>query len=93
MKANFLPQNLDDQIMVLMWSADELLPGFAVFLVGIFFDQRIIGILCAIVITKIYKRSKEGTHDGYLLHWCYYHGLFNTTGTGFPNAHEKEYIP
>jgi type IV conjugative transfer system protein TraL len=93
MKAPFLPQNLDDQMMILMWSADELLPGFAVFLVGIFFDQRLLGLAAAIIITKIYKRSKEGSHDGHLVHFCYYYGLLKAKGTGFPCSHEREYIP
>lgn len=93
MKSLKMPRNLDDQIMVLFWSADELLPGFAIFIVGVLINQKLICFLFAWAITKIFRKMKEGRPDGFLLHFIYWWGIMGAKSRTFPNPFIREYLP
>lgn len=94
MKALRMPRNLDDQMYVLFWSADELLPGLFIFIVGVLINQKLVCLVIAAVITKLFRRMKEGNPDGFLLHCGYWYGLI-ASGRGYsmPNAFIREFIP
>lgn len=93
MKPLLMPQHLDDPLMVLFWSADELLPGFAIFLVGVLIEQKIVCLAIAIAVTRLFRRLKEGNPDGFLLHLAYWSGLTSSRGVRtLPNALVRQYI-
>jgi conjugal transfer pilus assembly protein TraL len=93
MQAIKMPRNCDDPPMVLKWSADEFLPGFGIFTLGMLINQKIICLVIAIVVTKMFKRMKEGTPDGFLLHLGYWVGLITAKRTySMRNAFIREYI-
>jgi conjugal transfer pilus assembly protein TraL len=94
MKPLYMPRNLDDQFMVFFWSADELLPGFAVFIVGVLIDQKLICLAIALIVTKVFRKMKEGNPDGFLLHWLYWVGIIgDKKSRTLPNPFCREYIP
>ena len=93
MKPLLMPRNLDDQLMILFWSADELLPGFFIFVVGVLISQKLICLAIAIVVTKMFRKMKEGNPDGFLLHMAYWVGLLSTKRTKtLPNPFVREYV-
>lgn len=93
MKPLFMPRNLDDQFMVFFWSADELLPGFAVFIAGVLMNQKLICLAIAVVVTKLFRKLKEGNPDGFLLHALYWIGLVGSRrATTLPNPFIREYL-
>ena len=92
MKPMRMPRSLDEQLYVLFWSADELLPGLAIFILGVLINQKLICLVVALVITRIFRRVKEGTPDGFLLHLAYWHGFVAIRAYSLPNALIREYI-
>jgi conjugal transfer pilus assembly protein TraL len=88
-----MPRYCDDGMMFMMWSADELLPGFAIFLLGVMINQKIICLVVAIVATKMFRRMKEGNPDGFLLHSLYWIGLVDSKRVkSMPSPFVREYI-
>lgn len=94
MKALRMPRNLDDQMYVLFWTSDELFPGLFIFIVGVLVNQKLLCLLLALVVTKLFRQMKEGTPDGFLLHIGYWHGLISgRRAYSMPNAFVREFIP
>jgi conjugal transfer pilus assembly protein TraL len=89
-----MPRSLDDQLFVLFWSADELIPGMVVFVLGVVINQKLICLLAALVMTKLFRRLKEGNPDGFLLHLGYWFGLIaEPRAYSMPNAFIREFVP
>lgn len=94
MKPLRMPRDLDDQMYVLFWSADELLPGFAIFIVGVLINQKLLCLLLALGVTKLFRRLKEGNPDGFLLHAAYWYGLIGSGRSySMPNPFIREFVP
>ena len=92
MQAIRMPRNCDDQMYILFWSADELLPGLSIFVVGILINQKLICLLLALIITKLARKIKEGKPDGFLLHSAYWYGLAGSKSYVMPNAFIREFV-
>lgn len=88
-----MPRNLDDPFIVFFWSADELLPGLVIFIVGVLIDEKLIALVLALVAVKAFRKMKEGHPDGFLLHLAYWTGLGNTKARTLPNPYIREYLP
>jgi conjugal transfer pilus assembly protein TraL len=93
MKPLRMPRSVDDQMYVLFWTADELLPGLFIFIVGVLVAQKLTCLLLAIVVTKLFRRLKEGTPDGFLLHVGYWYGLISPRAYSMPNSFIREFVP
>lgn len=94
MKPLRMPRSLDDQMYVLFWTADELLPGLFVFIVGVLIAQKLVCLIVAVVITKLFRRLKEGNPDGFLLHLGYWYGLITGRADyAMPNSFIREFVP
>lgn len=93
MKALRMPRSVDDQMYVLFWTADELLPGLFIFIVGVLIEAKLVCLLLAILVTKLFRRMKEGTPDGFLLHMGYWYGLISARAYSLPNAFIREFVP
>ncbi|MGI9304177.1 MAG: type IV conjugative transfer system protein TraL [Gammaproteobacteria bacterium] len=92
MNAILMPRYLNEQMMVLLWSADELVPGFAVFIVGVLIEQKLIALILALVVVRALRKVKEGRPDGFLLHLLYWLGLLSTKSRSMPNPFIREYL-
>jgi conjugal transfer pilus assembly protein TraL len=89
-----MPRDLDDQMYVLFWTTDELLPGMAIFVVGVLIDQKLVCLLVALAMTKLFRRLKEGNPDGFLLHMGYWYGIIaDRRAYTMPNAFIREFVP
>lgn len=94
MKPLRMPRSLDDQMYVLFWTADEMLPGLFIFIVGVLIAQKLVCLILAIVVTKLFRRMKEGNPDGFLLHIGYWYGLISgRPAYSMPNAFIREFVP
>jgi conjugal transfer pilus assembly protein TraL len=94
MKPLKMPRTLDEQMYVLFWTADELLPGLFIFIVGVLIAQKLICLVIALVITKLFRKMKEGNPDGFLLHAGYWYGLISGGRTfSMPNSFIREFVP
>ena len=94
MKPIRMPRDLDDQMYILFWSADELLPGLAVFIVGVLVNQKLVCLLISIIATKLFRKLKEGSQDGYLIHVAYWLGLIGSGKSHtMPNPFIREFVP
>jgi conjugal transfer pilus assembly protein TraL len=94
MKPLRMPRELDDQMYILFWAADELLPGLAIFIVGVLIAQQALCLVAAFIVTKLFRRLKEGNPDGYLLHGAYWCGLIGSGRSySMPNPFIREFIP
>jgi conjugal transfer pilus assembly protein TraL len=88
-----MPRDLDDQMYVLFWSADELLPGASIFVLGVLINQKLVCLAIAILLTKLFRRLKEGNPDGFLLHLGYWYGVISEKRAfTMPNAFIREFI-
>jgi conjugal transfer pilus assembly protein TraL len=93
MKPLLMPRNLDDPMMVFLWSADEVLPGMAVFIVGVLISQKLVSLALALIAVRLMRRMKEGFADGYLLHTLYWWGLLWGRARTLPNPFIRECLP
>lgn len=88
-----LPRHCDEPMYFLVWKIDEFVPFFIAFAVGIMINQKFLAMLGGYVLVKVYRRIKEGSSDGYLLHLGYWYGLIGGKGYTMPNPFEKNYLP
>lgn len=92
-KPELIPRNADDGMMILLWSADELLPGILVFLVGILIQQKLLCFVLAILAVRWFRKMKEGRPDGFLFHSLYWIGLVGAgKARSFQNPFVREYL-
>lgn len=93
MKALKMPRSLDEQMYVLFWTTDELLPGLFIFIIGVLVAQKLLCLVLAIAVTKVFRRIKEGNPDGFLLHIGYWYGLIGSRQCySMPNSFIREFI-
>jgi conjugal transfer pilus assembly protein TraL len=93
-KALRMPRDLDDQMYVLFWTTDELLPGLSIFVLGVLINQKLICLVAALLMTKAFRRLKEGNPDGFLLHLGYWYGVIaDRRAYTMPNAFIREFVP
>lgn len=92
MKALYMPRHLDDQATILVWPADELMPLFALLVVGVLINQKVICLIAGIVAVRFFRKMKEGTPEGYLLHALYWTGLIPGKARTLPNPFIREYL-
>lgn len=93
MQPLFMPRHLDDQMTVLMWPADEMLPVFACLIVGVLINQKLICLGIGLVAMRFFRKMKEGNPDGYLLHALYWTGLIAGKARTLPNPYIREFLP
>ncbi|MFC0179533.1 type IV conjugative transfer system protein TraL [Thorsellia kenyensis] len=68
MKLIDIPQHIDEPPHFLFWSADEVAPLFIGIVFGILTGQALTLTVIGFLITKVYRRYRDGRPDGYLLH-------------------------
>lgn len=91
MQAIYLPRNLDEPAQLMLWSADEVLPGLVVALMGMLMNQGTIGLILGFLTVKLFRKFKDGRPEGYLLHAMYYIGFISNKGLSMPNPYIREF--
>ncbi|MCY3731834.1 MAG: type IV conjugative transfer system protein TraL [Rhodospirillaceae bacterium] len=92
MQPLFMPRHLDDQMTILVWPADEMLPVFAWLIVGVLINQKLICLGIGILAMRFFRKMKEGHPDGYLLHALYWTGLVTGKVRTLPNPYIREFL-
>lgn len=83
------PQHLDSPRPFMIWTADEVIP-FSVFLcVGVITRTLLICLILGSVGVILWRRVRDNTPDGFLLHYLYWVGI-PMKGRSFVNPYHRE---
>lgn len=93
MKPTSIPTRQDDPPWLLFFRADEVLPFFILFIVGIITHNLLICIVLGWGFSYVYKKINSRFSRGFVLHWLYSKGLwlFSMSRT-LSNPFNKRYI-
>jgi len=77
MKEVEIPRYVDAQPQLFFWELDEAIVFMTCMAVGIWFGGFVTpaSMVLGVVVVKAFKRFKNGSLDGVLLHICYWLGL------------------
>lgn len=88
-----IPQRVDDFPHILLWSADELVPLIFTVMLGMLFAQLGLMMLLGLVATHYYRRIRENSPDGILLHTMYAIGIPLTKSKTMVNPYIRRFFP
>lgn len=88
-----IPSRIDEPPHIMLWSLDEMAPMMLGLVAGIMMGQALICTLIGFFITKAYRKFRDNSPDGYLLHLLYHWGLFPLKGRSMINPFIKRMFP
>lgn len=88
-----IPGRIDDPPHFLLWSADELAPMLLGLTFGIFLEQALICTLIGFFVTSAYRKFRDNSPDGYLLHLLYHAGFLPPKGRSMINPFTTALFP
>lgn len=88
-----IPARIDDPPHILLWSADELAPMLLGLTFGIFIDKALICTALGFAVTSAYRKFRDNSPDGHLMHILYAWGFMPTKGRSMTNPFSKRYYP
>lgn len=86
-----MPRGIDDPIEVLIWSLDEFIVMMTFFCIGLMLDSMLIGFAVGFVFSKILRKHRDSTPDGYLNHVTYWYGFRGDKGRSFINPFKRRW--
>ena len=93
MKPITIPGRVDDPPHLMLWSSDELAPMLLGLTFGIFIGKALICTIIGFLITSAYRKFRENSPDGYLLHMLYYGGFLPPKGRSMINPYIRRIFP
>lgn len=87
------PHHADEKQRLLMWTADQIIPMSAMFIVGLLTDTLTYCIPVGFLMSWAYSRYSAGKPDGYLLHAAYWHGLAPFKARSAINPFHRRILP
>jgi conjugal transfer pilus assembly protein TraL len=93
MKPITIPGRVDDPPHLMLWSSDELAPMLLGLTFGIFIGKALICTIIGFLITSAYRKFRESSPDGYLLHMLYYGGFLPPKGRSMINPYIRRIFP
>jgi len=88
-----IPGRIDDPPHLLLWSADELAPMLLGLTFGIFIGKALICTVLGFFITSAYRKFRDNSPDGYLLHMLYHAGFLPPKGKSMLNPYIRRLFP
>lgn len=88
-----IPQRVDEFPHFLLWSLDEMAPLMFLVLIGMLFDALGICLVLGLVATNAYRRIRENSPDGILLHTLYKMGIPLTKSKTMVNIFIRRLFP
>lgn len=85
------PRFADAPNMVMLWTAEEVMPVFLGVIIGVINGSIFIPLMLGIGITTVFRRFRETKPDGYILHLLYWHGLMSAKGA--INPFQRRILP
>lgn len=83
------PQHIDSSKPFLIWTADEMVPMVFLLCIGLLLGRIFPFLVAAFVSVVIWRRIRDNTPDGFLLHWLYRWGA-PVKGRSFVNPYDEE---
>jgi len=93
MKPVQIPRRIDEPPHLLLWSADELAPMLIGLVVGLVLGEALICTVIGLLVTNLYRKFRDSTPDGYLLHMIYWTGLLTTKARSMVNPFIRRFFP
>jgi conjugal transfer pilus assembly protein TraL len=88
-----IPARIDDPPHMLLWSVDELAPMVLGLSFGIFINHLLLCTFIGFLITTVYKKFRDNSPDGYLLHMLYHFGFLPSKGKSMLNPYVRRLFP
>ena len=93
MKPITIPGRVDDPPHLMLWSSVELAPMLLGLTFGIFIGKALICTIIGFLITSAYRKFRDNSPDGYLLHMLYYGGFLPPKGRSMINPYIRRIFP
>jgi conjugal transfer pilus assembly protein TraL len=75
MTAKRFPRHIDKPQRLLLWQADEIVPAFFLFGLGIMLNQIVLFTVAAMASVWFFRKFRNAKPDGYLFHALYWYGF------------------
>lgn len=84
----WMPETVGLPPAILYWEADEIIPVFIMFGLGLFLSQMVVGIICICVYFYIFSKFREILPHGFIVNILYFLGLLKIKNTAIYIARE-----
>lgn len=88
-----IPQRIDDPPHLLIWSADEFIPMMLGLVFGIAVGKAAIFCFIGFLVTRSYRKFRDNSPDGYMLHALYYWGFLPPKARSMINPYIRRLLP
>lgn len=93
MKPVRVPARIDDPPHFLLWSADEMAPIMIGVVIGVIIKQFLICTAVGFAVTHVYRKFRDSTQDGYIVHWLYHIGMLPSQARTMLNSYITRLFP
>lgn len=88
-----IPSTIDNPPYILRWSVDEAAPPLIGLCVGIMMGKALICTVIGLMLTKVYRKYRDGNPDGFFMHALYNYGLDVSGSRVMINPYIKRLLP
>ncbi|WP_022846810.1 type IV conjugative transfer system protein TraL [Desulfurobacterium sp. TC5-1] len=88
----YVPKYLNAQPQFLWWELDDLIFFMAPIMIGLWTDRLLIGLGVGLILEQAYGKLKTQSQPGFLWHFLYWHGLYNSKNKRFPESWKRELV-
>lgn len=93
MKAQTIPTRQDDPAWFMFFRLDEITPFLVLLVIGIITRHVFPCMLAGWLFSYLYKRFNSRFPKGFVLHWCYGHGIWFGMSKTFRDPFNRRYLP
>ena len=86
-----VPRYIDAPMQIAFWEFDEIAPMVLLMAFGIMSGTLTYMFILMFVVTKWYQKYKSTARRGALLHWMWWHGMYDVGGR-FKNGLARRYV-
>jgi len=91
MSAVEIPAAIDDPPLILLWPADEMMPVLIVLVFGVVSGNAFLFTAGGLLLTRVYRRFRNGHPDGYFLHLLYWYGVMPAKAFSVPSPFARRF--
>jgi conjugal transfer pilus assembly protein TraL len=88
-----IPNLIDEPPYLLLWRADEFIPVMVGLSFGMMIDKKVVLTSIGLVVAYAYRKYRDNTPDGYLLHLLYKSGFLPANGRSMINPFITRLFP
>ena len=91
MSAVEIPAAIDDPPLILLWPADEMMPVLIGLVFGVVSGNAFLFTAGGLLLTRVYRRFRNGHPDGYFLHLLYWYGVMPSKAFSVPSPFARRF--